>query len=187
MFSINKTYSKTVKSLLTEKETKREAEYTIPQFGPAPAKDRSVRYSEEDAALALQELVSYFGADEVVRHINWALKVAAQRHANNALRGISGGADDQTSAMVAMLINKARREAESDTGEVNSKGELIVNRKSPEYEAAFRACIANDLAKPKFAHLKPIFEGAESGEKIVKDLTPAGSLNSADEDETNAE
>ncbi len=184
MFSIQKTYSKTVKSLLTDKEAKREASYNIPQFGTEPEKARDAKYTEEEAAAALQEAVNYFGVDEVVRHLNWSLKVAAQRHANNALRGISGGTDDRTSAMVNMLLAMAKREADADIGDVNEKGELIVNRKSDEYLAAYRAVITANLAKPKYTHLKPIFEGAESGAKIEVDLTIPGSLTASTDDET---
>lgn len=182
MFTAEKKFSKTIKSILTGKEIKRQQKYIIPQFGPTPAKGKDTPYTDEEAMSAIQEAVNYFGTDAIVRHLNWSLTVATQRRANNDLRTSTSGLDASVQARITLVTNLAKRAAESETGTFDAKGELVVDRKSVDYVQAMRDSINASLAKPKFADLRSVFEGAESaGEVLTVDLTAPGSLNDTDE------
>jgi len=184
MFSTERKFSKTIKSILTGKEVKRRQKYILPQFGPSPAKSKETTYTDEEATVALQEAVNYFGVDAIVRHLNWSITVAAQRKANNDLRTATAGLDASTQARVTLITNIAKRAAESEVGDFNDKGELVVDRKSDAYVLAMRESLKASLAKPKFADLEPIFKGAdESGEELTVDLMLPGSLNDQSDDD----
>lgn len=185
MFKIQNEYSKTVKSILTDTEIKRKQSYTIPQFGAEKVEADTV---EANALSAVEEAIAYFGAAEFVRHLNWSLTVAAQRRANNDLRTSTAGLNAADQASVTLLLNLAKRTAEAECGATNEKGEMVVDRKSAEYATAMRESLEASLARPKFAHLRPVFEGAsESGETLTVDLTAPGSLNAATDEATATE
>jgi hypothetical protein len=173
-------FSKKVVALLSGKEAKRIGKYKLPQFGPSPAKVKPNTYSEEETGAALQEAVDYFGTDEIVRFINWAIVVKAQRNSNNDLRTMAAGLDKASQARVTLLQNMAKRQAEAEVGDYDESGELVIDRKSKEYLEALKESISANLKKPKFADLRPVFEGAEGG-TIDFDLTAPGSLNGDEE------
>lgn len=178
MFSIQKEFSKKVVALLSGKEATRVGKYKVPQFGPNPEKAKDVKYTDEEVMSALQEMVNYFGTDGIIRYINWSLIVAAQRKSNNDLRTAAAGLDAASQARVTLVMNIAKRAAEAEVGVFDDKGEMTINRKSDEYLAALKDSITASLARPKFADLRPVFEGAEGGE-LEFDLTVPGSLGDA--------
>lgn len=180
MFVKEARFTKKVVALLSGKEAKRVGIYKVPQFGPTPAKVKPDTYSEAEAGEALQEAVNYFGTDEIVRFINWAIVVKAQRNSNNDLRTASAGMDKASQARVTLLMNMAKRQAEAEVGDYDEKGELVIDRKSNEYLAAMKESLASNLKKPKFADLKGAFDAVEGGE-ITFDLTAPGSLNGDEE------
>lgn len=183
MFSIVNDYSKKVVALLSGKTATRIGRYTIPQFGNEPAKKKTEKYSDEEITQAIQEALDYFqGGDGLVRFLNWAVIVAAQRKSNNDLRTSAAGLDASSQARVTLVMNLAKRAAEAEVTELDEKGEeKPIDRKSDAYLAALRDSINASLAKPKFADLRAVFEGAEGG-TIPFDLTIPGSLNDSDED-----
>ena len=181
MFIITRDFSKKVIAPLTGKEAKRIGKYKLPQFGVNPPKEKNVKYTNEEAAEAIQEAVDYFGADEIVRFINWSVTVAAQRRSNNDLRSTSSGLDASSQARVTLLTNMAKREAEAEVGDYDKDGELVIDRKSPAYLAAMKESLTKNLNKPKFVDLKPVFEGVEAG-TIEYDLTLPGSLSSEEKE-----
>ena len=176
-------FSKKVVSLLSGKEAKRIGVYTLPQFGKNPPKDMSKdeKYSDEEAMEAIQEAVDYCGADNIVRFLNWAIVVKAQRMSNNDLRTASAGLDKASQARVTLLMNMAKRQAEAEVGDYDEKGELVIDRKSKEYLQALKESLEGNLKKPKFADLKPAFDTVEGGE-VNFDMTLPGSLFKDDDD-----
>lgn len=176
MFSTILEYSKKTANLLTGKEIRRIGVYTVPQFGPSPAKDKDTKYTDAEAVLALQEAVNYFGADEIVRHLNWAMGVATQRKSNNDLRTAGGGSSEVEKGRVTAVLNLAKRYAEMEVGVHNADGDNVVDRKSAAYAKAIAESISATLAIPKWADLRPAFEGSESG-KVEFNLMAPGSFN----------
>jgi Fe-S cluster assembly iron-binding protein IscA len=181
MFIETREFSKKVVAPLTGNVAKRIGIYKIPQFGVNPPKGKDVKYSNEEAAEAIQEAVDYFGADEIVRFINWSVTVAAQRRSNNDLRSTTSGLDASSQARVTLLMNMAKREAEAEVGDYDKDGELVIDRKSKAYLEAMKVSLQKNLARPKFADLKPNFEGAEGG-STTYDLTAPGSLSSEEKE-----
>jgi len=177
MFSIKREFSKKVIALLTGKETKRVGIYTIPQYGVNPEKAKDVKYTDEEAMAAMQEAVNVFGADGIVRHLNWSMTVLAQRMSNNDLRAAAAGLSKSDAAQVALLLQIAKRDAEAECGTYDDEGELVIDRKSADYLAAVKVSLERQVAKPKFSHLKGVFAGeGEDGKPFEVDMTVPGFL-----------
>jgi len=181
-------FSKKVQSILTKTEAKRIGVYTLPQFGKNPPKDKSKdeKYTEEEALEAIEEAVQYCGADNIVRFLNWAIVVKAQRMSNNDLRTASAGLDKASQARVTLLMNMAKRQAEAEVGDYDEKGELVIDRKSTAYLDAMRESLESNLKKAKFSDLRSAFDAVEGGE-IQFDMTAPGSLFKDDDDDAKVE
>jgi hypothetical protein len=176
-------FTKKVVALLSGKEAKRIGVYKLPQFGgyPPDGKPDGDRYTDEEAGEALQEAVNHFGGDGLVRFLNWAIVVRAQRMSNNDLRTAAAGLDAASQARYTLLMNMAKRQAEAEVGEYDKDGELVIDRKSKAYLEAVRESLDANLKKPKFADLKSAFDAVEGGE-INFDKTTPGSLNLTKDD-----
>ena len=178
MFSIKKEYSKKVIALLSGKEITKKATYIVPQFGPEPEKAENEKYTPEETMQVVNEAMSYFGNDDLVRFLNWAVIVYAQRTSNNDLRATATGLSKADEARVQLLKNMAIRQAEAECGMYNDKGELVIDRKSDEYLAAIKESLEFNTSKPKYADLKKVFDGSDA-EAIEIDLTIPGSMSSS--------
>lgn len=185
MFAKKKTFTKKVVALVSGKTTKRVGNYSIPQFGgnPPDGKDIDTKYTEEEAGIAIQEAVDYFGTDGIVRFLNWACIVKAQRISNNDLRTAAGGLDKASQARYTLLMNMAKRQAEAEVGDYDEKGELVIDRKSKEYLEALKESLNANLKKPKFADLESAFKGAEGDSAKDFDLMTPGALNATPEED----
>ena len=178
MFSIKKEYSKKVIALLSGKEITKKATYIVPQFGPEPEKAENEKYTPEETMQVVNEALAYFGNDDLVRFLNWAVIVYAQRTSNNDLRATATGLSKADEARVQLLKNMAIRQAEAECGTYNDKGELVIDRKSDEYLAAIKESLEFNTSKPKYADLKKVFEGDDSNIPPI-DLTIPGSMSSS--------
>lgn len=108
------------------KEIEKKAEVSVPQFD------------------AVADVATFFGQEKaLVDVVNFAMRLLAQRQANNDLKAASSGLSDadQTSVrQILRFVNQAREMGEDPIETANKI-----------------------LSKPKFAHLRAVFEGETAG------------------------
>ena len=92
----------------------------------------------------LADAAEVFGSETaLVDVVNFALRLLGQRQANNDLKAASSGLSEADSTSVRQILRFVNQAVElGDDPKVVAEG---------------------ILAKPKFAHLRPIFEGVDAG------------------------
>jgi len=92
---------------------------------------------------SVEDLSTRYSEEALVALVNFSVRLLAQRQANNDLKGASSGLSESDAASVKQILRF-----------VNQAKELYENP----VEAAEKI-----LSKPKFSHLRAIFEGSASG------------------------
>lgn len=98
----------------------------------------------------LADIASVYSEDQLTQLVNFTIRILAQRQANNDLKAASSGLSDTDSAAVKSILKAVQQAKELDDDPIETANRL--------------------LSKPKFQHLRAIFEGASAG-SVTLDYT----------------
>lgn len=122
-------------------------------FGGEVTKEASVLATQFDS---FAEVSSVYTEEQTIALVNFTLRVLAQRQANNDLKAASSGLSETDSAAVKSILKAVQQAKELDDDPIETANRL--------------------LAKPKFQHLRAIFEGSTAG-SVTLDYTGTESVD----------
>lgn len=99
---------------------------------------------------SLGDIAATYTEDQLVALVNFSVRLLAQRQANNDLKAASSGLSETDSAAVKSILKAVQQAKELDDDPIETANRL--------------------LSKPKFSHLRGIFEGAAAG-SVTLDYT----------------
>lgn len=91
----------------------------------------------------LNEIASVYSEEQLTQLVNFSVRLLAQRQANNDLKAASSGLSETDSAAVKSILKAVQQAKELDDDPIETANRL--------------------LSKPKFQHLRAVFEGESAG------------------------